>query len=188
MRVLGKVLAVLALGVIMCTPVVTNASVVLSDILLAENVGDQAVTADTWVAASFGTLSGPYYLDSVTLLMHQVSSGTDDAARVEIYTNDSSNPLFPWGMPGSQVGALTSPTSYPTIVDDNVTFTGGITLNANSTYWVVLKALGGEFAWAFTNELSGGSGPGFQSTWGVHPDSFTIGGGDWFTKTRTPKS
>jgi hypothetical protein len=51
-----------------------------------------------------------------------------------------------------------------------------LTLSANSTYWIVLKALSGEFDWAWTADNSG-TGTGFQGTWGISTDA----GGTWYT-------
>jgi len=166
MRVLAKLLAVLALGVIMCIPAVTNASavvnapVVLSDNLSTSVYAYESVTTTRWVTASFGTDGMSYDLNSVTLQMYLAIEGVAEA---DIYTDKSLQP-------GSLVGVLTSPDSYPTS-DANVTFTAsGITLNPNSTYWLVLKAISGEFDWAWTMD-DAGSGVGFQHTFGHSSDS-----------------
>ena len=120
-----------------------------------------------------GTDATSYFLNAVTLLMYEVTSG---GAQVDIFTDSSF-------APGTLVGTLTSPSSYPSS-DSNVTFTAsGITLNSASTYWVVLKALSsGEYAWAWTEDDTG-SGIGFQHTWGYSDDS----GSTWYTYDTSPQ-
>ncbi len=60
------------------------------------------------------------------------------------------------------IGNLTSPGFYPS--DQSlVDFDGdGLSLAADTSYWIVLQALSDEFAWSWT-ESNQGSGPGFQT-------------------------
>jgi hypothetical protein len=172
------VLAVLGLGGIMCLPGVTNATTTLSDNLsttAGAYLGAYTQVGGTqWVTSSFGTDNTSYVLDSVTLYMYRNGSVT---AEVDIYTDSST-------APGSLVGVLTSPASYPSIDSPGqVTFTtSGITLNPNSTYWVVLKAQGdqGALDWAYSFDISG-SGVGFQQTMG-----YSNSLGTWTIDTTNP--
>jgi hypothetical protein len=150
----------------------------MSDNLSATVGGDAQVTTTQWVAAPFGayypSFPLPAYplsitLNSVTLLMHQVTSGEVEA---DIYE----------GRPGSWrfVEALISPGSYPTS-DGYVTFTSSLIFLKESYYWVVLKALSGEYSWAWT-ESDKGSG-GFLHMWSYSPDS----GHSWNTYDYSPQ-
>jgi hypothetical protein len=57
----------------------------------------------------------------------------------------------------------------------------GLNVAANSTYWIVLRALTGTFDWAWTLD-NAGTGQGFQHTWAISSD----GGGDWFSSDTFP--
>jgi hypothetical protein len=78
--------------------------------------------------------------------------------------------------PDTLVGTLTSPASYSTTLASTTFTTSGITLTANTNYWLVLKANGGTFNWAWTSDNTG-TGVGFQHTYGETDNS----GGTWYT-------
>jgi hypothetical protein len=169
-------LAVLMLGGIMFIPGVTYAITTLSDTLAGDNstfifVIDQGSTGGStqWVASSFGTDNTSYDLNTVTLLMTQIGTTT---AEVSIYTDNSN-------APGTQLGgALTSPASYIGSPGLALFTASGITLSPNTTYWVVLKAVGptGYLEW---EQSSGGSGVGYLPGTRISSDS----GEHWLVET-----
>ena len=128
--------------------------------------GTEAASGNTWLTASFGTGSSSSSLSSVTLLLSNPTAGV---AEVDLYMNSLLQP-------SSLVGTLTSPGSYSTGLSNTTFSSNGLTLSANSTYWIVLKAVSGEFDWAWTADNSG-TGVGFQGIWGVSTDA----GSTWYT-------
>jgi len=138
----------------------------ISSNLSATTAGTEAATGDTWLTASFGTSTSSAVLSSVALLLSNPVSGV---AEVDLYTNSTSQP-------GSLVGTLTAASSYTSALSDVTFSSSGLTLSANSTYWIVLKALSGEFDWGWTADNSG-TGVGFQGTWGISSDA----GSTWYT-------
>ena len=110
-------------------------------------------------------------LTSVTLLLARPTTGT---ASVQIYSDQS-------GKPGALVGTLVSPGSFSTNLAQTTFTTAGLALNANTTYWVVLKAGSGAFNWSWTADNTG-AGAGFRSRWATSPD----GGGSWTTSSTFP--
>ena len=138
----------------------------ISSNLSNTTAGTEAAAGDTWLTASFGTDSSSAVLSSVILLLSNPIPG---AAELDLYTDTTLQP-------GSLVGTLTAPASYTTALS-GVTFTsGGLSLSGNTTYWLVLKALSGEFDWAWTADNSG-NGNGFQGAWGISTDA----GSTWYT-------
>ncbi len=136
---------------------------------ITNNLGQTPADVDffsgtTWGAAGFRTDNQSYILDSVSLLF---SNSTQGQALVSLYADND-------GSPGTLIGNLVSPASYtsdPSVVD----FGGnGLSLSPDTSYWIVLQAVSGEFTWSWT-ESSQGSGPGFQPNWALTSD----GGQDW---------
>lgn len=128
--------------------------------------GTETATANRGLTASFGTDASDYNLESVTLLLANTGAGQ---AELSIYTDGNLEP-------GSLVGSLVSPTSYSSTLAETIFTASGISLSANSTYWVVLRAASGELAWGWTTDNTG-EGVGFQNTWGESDDA----GLSWFT-------
>lgn len=143
----------------------------ISSNLSSVTAGTEAATGSTWLTASFGTTTSSATLSSVTLLLSNSVAGL---AEVDVYTNSLLGP-------GALVAAMTSPSSYSSSLSDVTFSTSGITLSANSTYWVVLKALTGEFDWAWTTDNTG-TGSGFQGAWGSSSDA----GATWYTYSVYP--
>ena len=143
----------------------------LSDNLSNPTDFTDIASGDTWLAAGFGTGNSSYLLNTVTLLMSGSSTGT---AELDLYSSSQSQP-------GMQLGTLTSPASYP--VDLGATSFAGqnLLLSPNTSYWLVLKGISGEFEWAFTNS-NDGAGIGFQHLWGTTGDA----GASWFTSDIQP--
>ncbi len=130
------------------------------------SAGTETAAGSTWLTASFGTGSSSAALDTVTLLLANSATGV---AEVDLYTDGLLGP-------GSLLAQLSSSTTYSSALTD-VSFTGtGVTLAANSTYWIVLKATTGAFDWSWTADNTG-TGVGYQGTWGTSTDAGTT----WFT-------
>jgi hypothetical protein len=161
-----------ALATLGLPPVTARADFILSNNLTAANGGTEAATGDTWLTAGFATDGSSYSLTSVTLLLARASIG--GTAEVDIYDDGGLEP-------GSLVGTLTSPGTYSSTLSATTFGASGITLAGNSTYWVVLKATTGEFDWGWASN-TGGSGVGFQHTWGSSDDA----GVTWFTYDSYP--
>src|SRR6185369_1190291 len=70
----------------------------------------------------------------------------------------------------------TAPAAYSSTAAATIFTTSGISLSANSTYWIVLQAGSGKFDWSWTADTSG-DGAGFQRTWGQSLDA----GATWAT-------
>jgi hypothetical protein len=177
MRVLAKLFVVLALGMIVCTPALA-APVVLSDnLFVTENISiDIADAGGYWIGSILSTDGHSYALDTVTLLIKQAAAGN---AQVEIYTNIV-DPLDGLCKPGALVGTLTPPASYTPDFAHNTFTASDILLDPNSTYWVVLKALSGEFQWQWTT-VNTGSGVGFSPYWGCKNSGI-----EWYTEVGSP--
>jgi chitinase len=142
----------------------------LSDDLDEPVLGETMISAGILPAASFNTGSSMAVLSSVTVPLQMYSTGT---ATLMVYSDETPEPGF-------LVGTLTSPPTYSTTTHRLTTFQGNdIVLNANSTYWVVIKADTGTFGLLLTH--LGGIGDGFTGVGLQSPDSGatwnTIGGG-----------
>jgi hypothetical protein len=148
------------------------ADAVLSDNLTSASGGVETATGDTWLTAGFGTDGRDYDLTSITLLLQRASIGGQ--VELDVYDDD-------FLQPGSLVGSLTYSGTIGSSLSEVTFTTTGLSLAANSSYWVVLKAVTGEFAWSWAND-SDGSGAGFQHTWGSTDDA----GATWFTYDSYP--
>lgn len=107
-----------------------GAADILSDNTSNTSGGDFLATDTNWQAQRFTTDAQSYSLTAVTLrMLRDTGSG---AAQVRIFSDSSGNP-------GAVVGTLTPPGSYSDTLADTTFTASGITLQANSTYWVVLR-------------------------------------------------
>ncbi len=159
------------LSVFLVVPRGARADFDLSDNLSQASTGTEAAIGSNWLTSSFGTDGSSYKLSSITLLLANSVAGK---AELDLYSDGGLEP-------GSLVGVLASPTAYSSTLA-NTTFTAsGITLGANSTYWVVLHATSGEFDWSWTDSDLG-TGVGFQDSWGQSTDA----GVSWFTFDDSP--
>jgi len=158
-----------------CRPALADA--VLSDNLPSSSSpsitgGVENAAGETWLTAGFGTDGWDYNLTSIALLLQRISIGGQ--VELDVYDDDLLQP-------GSLVGSLEYTGAIGTDLSE-VAFTAtGLSLKANSSYWVVLKAVTGEFAWAWADDASG-AGAGFQHTWGSTDDA----GSTWFTYDSYP--
>ncbi len=144
---------------------------VLSDNLLSSAGSTETVADSSWVAAEFSTDSSSYVLSSAVLLLSNPIHG---AAELDLY-NDSI------GQPGTMLGALTAPAVFSSGISEASFGGNGLSLGRKSSYWLVLKALSGDFEWTWSN-TSSGMGVGFSSNWGASDDA----GASWFTGTSQP--
>jgi hypothetical protein len=103
-----------------------------------------------------------------------LANSTSGAAELDLYSD---------GLlaPGALIGQLTSPATYSSGLTDTSFSASGITLAANTTYWIVLKAATGAFDWSWTDDNTG-TGSGYQGIWGTSLDA----GNTWFTYTVFP--
>ena len=176
----GWLLPVLAAAIIFAPPFTPTAE---AQTTLVSNVGQTrsgSLGLDTHEGAqafTTGDNSAGYTVTSVGL---DLSSGADHTINftVGIWTNSNSN------LPGSSLGTLTQPASLTLGVNEFTT--SGITLTANTTYWVVVDSSGGgSVQWEGTasdSEDSTTSGwsiadesydrPYDGDTWGSHTDPF----------------
>ena len=147
---------------------------------------NQALGNDYAVAFTTGSNAAGYSLTSVGVefgIIHSSFSSSDLTAT--IHTESS-------GSPGSSLGTLTKPASFPvSSSDQTLTFTStGIDLSANTTYFLVLDlsrnlATSGIRATNSNNEDSGalaGWSIGNGLVYRAHAMT-----GSWFTNTPTPK-
>ena len=120
-----------------------------------------------WAASRFTTDTHDYILNTVVLLMYRSGPST---AQLDIFSDSND-------LPGTSIGTLASPESIP-LATSEVTFSAsGISLSANSTYWVVLRAPTGQLWWSYTDD-STGTGSGFST---INTSSVNAG-----TKWATP--
>ena len=147
-----------------------RSGIVLNNITNATG-GSETATGTTWLTAGFKTDSSTYVLSSVTLLLANTTAG---AATLQLYSDGGLEP-------GSPLATLISPSTYSSTLAFTTFAASGITLSANTTYWLVLKATSGAFGWAWTTD-STGTGSGFLYTWGTTPDS----GASWWTQDIYP--
>ncbi|OJW18916.1 MAG: hypothetical protein BGO49_17865 [Planctomycetales bacterium 71-10] len=158
--------ALLALAVLCSSAADSTAGVVLADNLSETSGGAYSATGDSWLASSFGTDGSSYILQSVTLMLSRDSIGGE--AAVDVYTDGGLEP-------GSLVATLAGPASVPGSSGPATFTASGVLLQANATYWVVLRAVTGEFLWSWAGS-NDGSGAGFQT--GSATSDFA--GSGWF--------
>ncbi len=143
----------------------------LSDNLSSTTYYTEVVSGNTWIAAGFATGHSSYVLKTAILLLSGPSSGQ---AELDLYSSSGSQP-------GSRLGALTSPGSYSSEPSGTTFTSADLLLSPNTSYWVVLKGLTGDFEWGYT-DTNAGSGVGFQHNWGESTDV----GASWFTSDIEP--
>lgn len=144
----------------------------LSDNLSKATSGTESSTVSRWLAASFRTdSSGANHLTSVTLLLANTEPGT---AALELYSDAGLEPA-------DLVATLTSPESYSSTPEPAIFTASGPALESGTTYWLVLRAISGAFAWAWTADNTG-AGAGFQTAW----DSSEESGAAWFAQDVYP--
>ena len=166
---LAGLLATLATLII--APAASQADYSISDNLSGTSGGVESAVDSTWIAAGFAAGPTGGLLSSVTLKLAEFAPGQ---AEVDIYSDSILEP-------GTLLGQLTLAGSYSATATPTTFIASGITLAANTNYWVVLKAVSGQFDWSWTSD-NVGTGVGYQNTWGSSDDS----GGTWFTYDSYP--
>jgi hypothetical protein len=148
-------------------------------IVLSNNLTEPTQDIDTlsttaWHAISFTTDNNAYTLDTVTLLMQLGGASAAaiadvgapaaaDIPEVDLYSDNS-------GSPGTLIAALAA-IGTPSFALQNIDFAGGgNALAANSTYWIILRALSGAVSWGFASDDLG-TGSGFTDVWAETGDS-----------------
>lgn len=151
----------------------TAAAEVVSDNLSNATTDTESAIGERWLTASFTTGSDDagYELESVTLLLANTSAGE---ANLHVFSDGGLEP-------GVLFGTLTAPAIYSADLAETVFPANGIQLAADSTYWLVLEAASGAFAWGWSVDSSG-EGSGFDYTWGECDDA----GETWFTHAIYP--
>lgn len=145
---------------------------ILSDNLSSPSGGTEVVTGDTWLAASFGTGSTAADLESISLLLSR--SSISGSVVLDLYSDGDFEP-------GSLQGSLDLASTISTDLAAVTFSASGISLLADTTYWVVLRAESGEFQWSWANDNEG-TGAGFQGIWSQSETA----GADWFTIENYP--
>ncbi len=164
---------VLTLSALACSTARSRGDYSISNNLSATSGGVESAVGSTWITAGFGSGTTGGALRSVTLLLDNSTVGR---AEVDLYSDAGLQP-------GSLVGTLSLSGSYTTSLSATTFTATGITLSANTNYWVVLKALTGQFDWGWTAAATGtGTGTGYQNTWGESDDA----GNTWFTYDSYP--
>lgn len=139
----------------------------LSDNTSAASAGTVSVDATRLVAASFasGTTSG-----SVTLTATLLGSTASGSATLSLYGSDASGLI-----PDAALAQFSAVSSS----DGSLVFSlSGVTLAADTSYWLVLSNADGSSNWSWTEE-STGSGTGYTGIWADSDD----GGETWFSNS-----
>jgi hypothetical protein len=156
---------------ILCLAAMATATT-LSDNLSLQNYYSDPSSDTSWLAANFQTDGQSYQLADVTLLLANVAPGT---AEVDLYSGVN-------GQPGSLIRVLSDPASYSSVLANTVFWGDQLLLSPDSSYWIVLKSLSGEFDWGYTASNSG-TGVGFTHLWGSSDDA---GASPWYTSDLQP--
>jgi hypothetical protein len=157
--------------------------------LVVSNLGDPngggsgSVGSDKWAAQGFVTSGTSVVLHDVDLKL-AVDPGASGTYTVALW-----NASGPGGTPGSQLNVVSSANPLSaltqTLTDYYFFATSGITLAANTTYFIVLTSSTSAYfgtpalQWAITSNKNGsGTGPGQIAGWAISPDSGANWGSD----------
>ncbi len=128
-----------------------------------EDVGSVSTTA--WTAQRFTTDNQQYDLTQITLLLARPSGSGE--LTLQLWGGTSLVPS------GGSLGTLTRTSAYSTTSAQTTFSAAGLTLSANSNYWIVaIGANSTTLRWSYTANNTG-SGVGFQQNWS---DTFDSGG------------
>lgn len=163
----------LAVAMVVGTGSKSKAEVIFNNI--DSNATASPVSGATWAAQRF-RFSGStnYTLNSVSVKMQRDSGSS--APILQIYDGNSSRPsAFQY--------LLTAPGSVTTLNTYTFTVPTSFTLNADTDYWVVLKAADApsSYQWAYAGGISG-TGIAFQTESATTADN----GFNWVSATITP--
>lgn len=138
---------------------------------LAQGTGGVETASSTrWLSASFATDASSHELTSVTLLLAETTAGS---AAVYLYNDQGIEP-------DSLVATLTAP-AIPSSLAETTFTASGVTLDADTTYWVVLAPASGEYDWAWSSSHDG-TGDGFLGEWGSSDTDTSL----WWTQDSYP--
>lgn len=139
----------------------------LSDNTASASAGTLAVDAANLLAASFGSGSTS---GAVSLTATLLGSTTSGSATLSLYGSDASGLV-----PDAALAGFTAVSAS----DGSLVFTlSGVTLQADTGYWLVLSNAGGTSDWSWTEENSG-SGAGYTGVWANSDDA----GATWFSNS-----
>jgi hypothetical protein len=133
------------------------------------------ITTLSWKAVSFTTPNEAYDINSVVLRLANYTAATTPNPSIGFFTDGASQP-------GTLVGSLLTdaPLSGSTAnADFTFTPSGTLTLNANTTYWLVIGAAAGSFQ---NRETTSPFASDVGTTSGVFLRSID-GGGTWLSST-----
>lgn len=112
--------------------------------LNASNGWAETATGGTWYGAQFSTDNATYNSLTATLLMSQVTAGT---LIVDLYTDAGQQP-------GAFVGTFANPASLNSSLTAEAFTISGVSLSANTNYWIVLHSPNGAYNWGWTDDFS----------------------------------
>lgn len=114
------------------------------DDLAATNGGSYEVSGAAWEAAVFTTDNASYTNLTASLLLSQTTSGS---LFLDLYSDGSLKP-------GSLVGTFTTPSSIGSTLSSTDFLLSGVTLAANTNYWLVTHASSGAYNWGWTSDFT----------------------------------
>jgi hypothetical protein len=134
---LTRIRYLLVSGLMLVVASALHAVVMVSSLAFTPGPGSDAVSATNWLANKFTTnnSSPTFTLDSITIQMIAATNSSGNF-HVAIYSDAS-------GIPGSQVGSLLTGNTSPASAGQYTWTASGITLNANSSYWMVQEVTSG---------------------------------------------
>lgn len=139
----------------------------LSDNTTQASAGTLAATSSDWLAASF-TADADYSAATLeAILSATVDSGT---ATLALYSSDASGLI-----PGSLLATFQATGSASSLASYSLS---GVTLQSNTSYWLVLSNASSTANWSWT-EASDGTGAGFTGLWANSDDAGEV----WFTNS-----
>ena len=146
---------------------------VFYDSLSTTNGGRNVANSTQWLAGKFTTDNATYSSLTATLLIGQQGL---TGATLGLYTDVGA-------APGALVASFTSPRSYLFNLLDEAHFTlAGVSLAPNSSYWIALHSVTGQFIWGWTADISApwAQSSSAGSTWttlSLHPPQFRVESG-----------
>lgn len=141
----------------------TTQTTVLSDNSSQASTDVLTAAAGNWLAADF--ISDAFYDSASTLQANLLANTLSGTAQLRLYASDSSGLV-----PSSAIASFVALANGFTL--------SGVSLDANTHYWLVLSNADGATDWAWT-EISGGTGGGYTGVWANSDDAGTT----WFSNS-----
>lgn len=122
----------------------SEAAVLLGNLPATDDGSNTAVTSSNPKSFLFTMGSTAYTVDNVVLRLGNYRTDLGDVAQLGFYEDNGSQTNV-----GSLVGSLLQAPTSTSATIGNFTFlpSGALTLNANTTYWLLLKAGAGSIDW-----------------------------------------